>query len=213
MRLSVNGVLEVKKRFDLLRLNEYKEPMKRAFEIHFFNTKSGYELAETKFTSFSGEPLRCIRGKTPGAFRGAGSFQWTSAVRAISSLFIRHLISQQIQSVENQISGGHSSLASSLDYALSKAPRWLCEMFGTYQNGQITAKRLFLVTNPNQKRPGPVTIAINDSAIAPGDVRVMINGREAYDLNALLTLLNDVERMDQELPEEKACEAASIEVA
>lgn len=187
--------------------------MRRAFEIHFFNTKSGYELAETKFTSFSGVPLVCIRGKTAGAFRGAGSFQWTSAVRAISSLFLRHLISQQLPTIENQISGGHSSLASSLDYALSKAPRWLCEMFGSYQNGQITAKRLFLVTNPNQKRPGPVTIAINDAAIAPGDVRVMVNGRDALDLNTLAAILHDVEKMDAQQGEESFCEPVLVEVA
>ena len=205
--------LKLQERFELFDLNEYKEPMKRAFEIHFFRTKQGYELVHTKFTSFSGDPLQCVRGKTAGAFRGAGSFQWTSAVRAISALFLRHLISQQIPTVDNQISGGHSSLASSLDYALSKAPRWLCEMFGTYQNGQITAKRLFLTTNPNQKRPGPVIIAINEAAIAPGDVRVIVDGREVLDPKLLLSILDEVEAIDLESGQISAKECATTSLA
>lgn len=184
--------------------------MKRAFEIHFFKTKNGYELVETCFTSFSNAPRQCVRGKTPGAFKNAGTFQWTSAVRGISALFLRHAISQRVSSVRNQISGGESSLAASLDYALCKAPRWLAEMFGAFPSGQITAKRLFLTTNPNQKRPGPVIITINEVAIAPGDVRVIVDGEEVLNESLLLTILKDVE--ERPWVSERKTAPASVEM-
>ena len=36
------------------------------------------------------EPLICIRGKTAGAYRGAGTFQWTRAVHGITLLLLLH---------------------------------------------------------------------------------------------------------------------------
>lgn len=171
--------------------------MKRTFEIHFFNTKNGFELVETKFTSSSETPRHCVRGKTSGAFRGSGTFQWTTAVRAISALFLRHVLSQKVSSVQSLISGGNSSLAASLDYALSKAPRWIEDMFGAFNTGQIAAKRLFMITNPNQKRPGPVVIAVNEIAISPRDVRVMMDGIEVFEPVLLLEILRDVENIPE----------------
>jgi hypothetical protein len=181
--------------------------MKRAFEIHFFKTQNGYELVETKFTPLSGLSLHCVRGKTSGAFRGAGTFQWTSAVRAISALFLRHVISQRVSSVDSLISGGNSSLAASLDYALSKAPRWMGDMFGVYETGHMAAKRLFLITNPNQKRPGPVIVAINQLAIAPGDVRVIMDGDEVFEPSLLIQILKDVENSTRQSPRESLLRA------
>jgi hypothetical protein len=183
---------------ELFNLKVYGETMKRAFEIHFFKINNGYELVETKFMPFSGIPIHCVRGKTAGAFKNAGTFQWTAAVRAISALFLRHAISQRVPTMESQISGHQSSLAASLDYALSKAPRWMGDMFGLYPNGQATARRLFLTTNPNQKRPGPVIVSINDATIAPGDVRILIDGHEVFEPEILMEILKDVEKRPEE---------------
>jgi hypothetical protein len=71
-------------------------------------------------------------------------------------------------------------------------------MFGMYQNGQPAAKRLFLITNPNQKRPGPVTITVNEAAIAPGDVRVLMDGEEVFEPRRLMEILHDVEQAPEQ---------------
>ena len=173
--------------------------MRRTFEIHFFETKSGHELVETRFRSTDGWEYRCVRGKTAGAFRGNGSFQWTSAVRAIAALSLRHAIHSTIPSVPQYISGGRASLAASLDYAITKVPLWIEEMFGALQNGQIAARRLFLITNPNQKRPGPVTISINASALSPSDIRVYLNGSEVSEATALVSILAQIDIPPREL--------------
>jgi hypothetical protein len=167
--------------------------MKRSFELHFFQTHDGCELLETKFTSTDGQVVRCVRGKTAGAFRGAGTFHWSSGVRAAAALSLRHILSEMNASIVNYISGGHSSLASSLDYALCKQPAWLLDMFGVQKNGLATARRLFLVTNPNQKRPGPVTVAISELCLAPSDIRVFYNGHHRADFVELLNILRGIE--------------------
>jgi hypothetical protein len=84
-------------------------------------------------------------------------------------------------------------LAASLDYAITKVPFWIEEMFGALQNGQIAARRLFLITNPNQKRPGPVTISINASALSPSDIRVYLNGSELSEATALVSILAQID--------------------
>jgi hypothetical protein len=173
--------------------------MRRTFEIHFFGTKTGYELVETRFRSTDGWEYRCVRGKTAGAYRGNGSFQWTSAVRAIAALSLRHAIYPTLPSVPQYISGGRASLAASLDYAITKVPLWIGEMFGALQNGQIAARRLFLITNPNQKRPGPVTISINAAALSASDIRVYLNGSEISEATALVSILNQIDIPPHEL--------------
>lgn len=167
--------------------------MKRSFELHFFQTHGGCELHQTKFTSTDGQVVRCVRGKTAGAFRGAGTFHWSSGVRAAAALSIRHILSQMNATILNYISGGHASLASSLDYALCKQPAWLSDMFGVQKNGLPTARRLFLVTNPNQKRPGPVTVAISEFTLAPSDIRVFYNGHLTDDFEQLVKILRTIE--------------------
>lgn len=173
--------------------------MRRTFEIHFFETKTGYELVETRFRSTDGWEYRCVRGKTAGAFRGNGSFQWTSAVRAIAALSLRHAIHPTLPSVPQYISGGRASLAASLDYAITKVPFWIEEMFGALQSGQIAARRLFLITNPNQKRPGPVTISINAAALSASDIRVYLNGSEISEATALVSILDQIDIPPREL--------------
>jgi len=167
--------------------------MKRVFEIHFFETDTGFELVETKFTSFDGQVRRCIRGKTAGAFRGAGSFQWTSAVKAIAALSLRHILSQTNPSINKHITGQQASLAASLDYALTKAPCWLSDMFGVLPSGRVAARKILLITNPNQKRPGPVTVAINEATLPACEIHVFLDGRTTTDISVLMDILKDVE--------------------
>ena len=122
--------------------------------------------------SSSGEARRSIRGKTGGAFRTAGSFQWTSAVKALGVLLVQTAFNPQTDSIQGQV----GSLAASLDYALSKQPIWISEMFGCDQQGISYARRLFLRTNPERKRPGPVVLGVNHVYLPPSAIEVYIEG-------------------------------------
>lgn len=179
--------------------------MKRSFELHFVQTYGSCELLETKFMSADGQVARCVRGKTAGAFRGAGTFLWSSGVRATAALCLRHILAAKNPIVDKHISGGQASLASSLDYALSKQPAWLLDMFGVQENGLLTAKRLFLVSNPNQKRPGPVSLAINEFTLAATDIRVFYNGQQTVDFVELLDILRKIDPSVPQDSYELAC--------
>lgn len=149
------------------------------------------------------KPLVCVRGKTSGAFAQCGCFQWTSGVRGVCVAFLRFILSERDAGVDYCLSGGRSSLAASLDYALSKGPSWLSDMFGSGRNGTLYARRFFRITNPNRKRPGPVVVSINGSAIKSYQVRFFWEGRqvmESKELYALLIAIEEQEVKNSDLP-------------
>jgi hypothetical protein len=87
------------------------------------------------------------------------------------------------------IEGGDHSSAASLDYAISKQPLWLQDMFGVSGQGMQLARLLFRRINPDRKRPGPVIIFISNKDF---DVSVEVNGepvRDASELRRLQELL------------------------
>ena len=144
------------------------------------------ELIEVYFQeSDTSAPRRSIRGKTGGAFRQAGSFQWTSAVRALSLLAVTAVATPS----EGLIQGESGSLAASLDYALSKQPEWLTDLFGCDHFGITLARRLILRTNPERKRPGPVVLALNFVYLPVTAIEIFINGRIASPIE-LINLRN-----------------------
>lgn len=128
-----------------------------------------------------------VRGKTAGAYSNAGTFQWTAAVQGASAVFLKTLLHDKMEtSLQPYILGGRSSLAASLDYALVKGPAWLADMFGTTSLGGLRAKRLFRVTNPNRKRPGPVVVALNMNMLPSSNIRVTLDGDVVEDSSLLL---------------------------
>ncbi len=133
------------------------------------------QLVEVRFVDrIAGRTCASVRGKTSGAYRNVGTFQWTSAVRALCVLLVRTKLAS-LRGGEPfvvRMSGELGSPAASLDYALTKQPRWLCEMFGTVGRGSAFAQRLFLRTNSNRKRPGPVTISLNERYLAASDLSI-----------------------------------------
>jgi hypothetical protein len=148
------------------------------------------ELTEVRFQgSLRSGPRQTVRGKTSGAMRCVGSFQWTSAVKALSVLIVKAAMSS-----ENAVLQGCSgSLAASLDYALSKQPAWLAEMFGCDADGTSLARRLILRTNPERKRPGPVVLAVNHVYLSAASIEVHVNGALAStpQLAQLVSQLSD----------------------
>lgn len=148
------------------------------------------QLTEVLFQeNVNGEPRRTIRGKTGGAFRYAGSFQWTSAVKALSLLIAKAAMNPQCSTIQ----GLGGSLASSLDYALSKQPVWLAEMFGCDQQGISFARRLILRTNPERKRPGPVVLGVNHVYMPAAAIEVYVDGQlcSGEQLTYLVASLSD----------------------
>jgi hypothetical protein len=132
------------------------------------------ELTEVIFQDGPGAPARAsVRGKTGGAFRSAGSFQWTSAVKALALLVVKTCAT----TTDALLRGDGSSLAASLDYAISKQPLWLTEMFGSDQQGICLIRRMILRTNPERKRPGPVTLGINQMYLPSTSIAVFENGK------------------------------------
>ena len=149
------------------------------------------ELIEVTFGDNQGTQRVSVRGKTGGPFRTAGSFQWTSAVKALALL----LAKTRLNPAEALLRGENASLAASLDYAISKQPAWLTEMFGCDQHGISLARRLVLRTNPERKRPGPVTLGVNQLFLNAANINIFVEGvpcAEA-DLSRLVGRLEQLE--------------------
>jgi hypothetical protein len=112
-------------------------------------------------------------------------------VRALCVLFLKSVIVERSGSDELPILiGEKGSLAASLDYALTKQPIWIQEMFGSDVTGTALAKRLFRRTNSHRKRPGPVAIKVNERALPPQNIHIFWNGKKIEDLPALEGLLS-----------------------
>jgi len=118
-----------------------------------------------------------IRGKKSGAYLEAtGFFQWTKAVRALSCLLIKYKLSEFSSDIKPLILGGKGSLASSLDYSMTKQPLWLCDMFGLDYFGRSYSKRILRISNSNRKRPGPVAISVNSKFLSSKNIKIYSNG-------------------------------------
>lgn len=175
--------------------------MTRELELHFFQTETGYDLVETCFTASEGHHHRCLRGRSLGIIPGAGLFPWSSGVRAATALSLRHLLSEKAPGIARYLEGTKGSLAASLDYALSKGPLWLSDMFGVASDERLFARTLFVVTNVNRKRVGPVTIRLNTFALSPSHIRVFVDRQEVTEVSTLLEILH---RIDDGLDLERA---------
>jgi hypothetical protein len=144
--------------------------------------------------SIENEPFRtCVRGKTTGAYGAVGTFHWSSGVRATAALFLRAKLSDESTRVEPLLNGGARSLAASLDYAITKQPAWLQDMFGVSATGKTYAKRLFRVTNSHRKRGGPVGISVNPHLCRSNSVCVVLDGKAIEDPSMLRSMIALIE--------------------
>lgn len=141
-------------------------------------------------------PLTSIRGRDVGALcqQASGTFQWTHAVRALAVLIARAVLSSRWEVGEHTMQGEKGSLASSLDYACSKEPQWLAEMFGVLPNGGSLARRLIRRSNPERKRPGPVTLSWNTALCPAEEITLTIGTTEVNSASALKGLCEELER-------------------
>ncbi len=135
-----------------------------------------------------------VRGKTRGAHSSeCGTFQWTSAVQALTALLLNSAASNTHNAESGSISGEAGSTAASLDYAISKPPVWLIEMFGVTVQGEAFARRLFRRTNPERKRPGPVVITLNDNLLPPQSIEIYLNDARVNSVESIRELARKVD--------------------
>lgn len=182
-----------------------------SIELYFIEGKSP-ELQRIRFSHPSLEaPILSVRGKSEGAYLGTKSFQWTPAVRALAIFFLR--AKARFLSLEQPLlSGEAGSPAASLDYALSKQTSWLFEMFGWNEDGQSLAKTFILRTNPNRKRPGPVSLSLCTHAFCVDDVQIFVDEREIDDCGILEVVANQIEASWQARNRSRAKVSAEVSI-
>ncbi len=156
----------------------------RSLVLRFECHSSQFQLIETSFNhDLLGKPLHSIRGKVAGAYPDAGTFQWTKAVQALTLLIIRAKLenSQTLAGVKEEtlerartpeLVGYRGSFAASLDAAMSKAPCWLVEMFGSDSRGICLVERLLTRTNSGLRRPGPLAISLNRKFLSIQEIQI-----------------------------------------
>ena len=153
------------------------------------------ELDRTEFThpQVSGS-LRAARGHAGRMHGFEGNFHWSSAVQALSILLLETKAWALLAPGEKEalplplLAGGKSSPAASLDYAISKQPSWLLDMFGTDSKGTTICRRLLQRSNPERRRPGPVMISVNIKTLPPEALHIFTNEQEVTEPNKLLAL-------------------------
>ncbi len=158
------------------------------------------ELVRTEYLPNSASTtITSFRGKSVSSYnRSAGTFQWTSAVQGLALLMLKHsLVRFSSRCEPATIVGNSGSLAASLDYAISKTPIWLAEMFGEEELSVSFTKRLFERQNPERKMPGPVSISVRDYLLTPRDIRVFLGNSELTDPADLICLYTQLCNLDR----------------
>lgn len=152
--------------------------MKRLI-LKFVSDNKGLSLLETHFEHpLLPAPHKTVRGQQ--AMPNVGTFRWSTGVMGLCVLLLKHALKSQLQDTHDDVSwvakitGEHGSLASSLDYALSKQPLWLKDMFGITAKGSSLSQLLFRRINPERKRPGPVVIFVPTGSFI---VNIYVDGR------------------------------------
>lgn len=115
----------------------------------WFNDRGAPELFRIRLAGTDGVVFHeAVRGQYSFAPGGA-TFAWTSGVHAFSLLCLR-----------GALSGERQSPAVTIDYALSKQPRWIVDLCGSGRCGNALLPQLVTIQNSNGKRPGPVEVRL-----------------------------------------------------
>jgi hypothetical protein len=137
---------------------------------------------------------RCVRGNQHTK-ESDGSFTWSAGVKALCILLLQHRLDKTLGAERKAaepyfsqlgLSGEAGSFASTLDYALSKQPNWLHQLFGTREDGTSQARYLFQRINPERKRAGPVTVSVSHNVLSGDNIQIVLNGRFLADAEEVL---------------------------
>ena len=161
-----------------------------------FIVEARHELLETSFRHPTAGEIRCIRGKTAGAYPNQGNFQWTKAVAALCILMLRGIVNHRAPGSPTSpiLMGEAGSLAASLDYALSKQPEWVGALMGQTANGRSLLRKYIGITNSGRKRVGAVHLRLTDSFLEETEVQILVNDTPVTDTATLIGLADAIER-------------------
>ena len=132
-------------------------------------------------TLCGGSPIYCMSGSR-------NTFAWSAGVRALTILLLKMALNRP---GDLSLIGHIGSPAATLDYALSKEPKWLEDFFGVTAQGHSQAKNLFGRRNSERKRPGPVEVFGSERHLPPEAIQVYLNGelQSSATLPALISAL------------------------
>ena len=149
--------------------------------VLYFSGRNCPELCRIRFSHRAlAREICAVRGKTAGAYATESTFQWTAAVKALTSLLLDTAVrlslgrSANSQECSAVIEGGDGTPALSLDYALGKEPQWVCDVFGRDKKGEPLVRRLFRRSNPDRKRSGPAAVSLNVAAWDWVEIEVIV---------------------------------------
>jgi hypothetical protein len=134
----------------------------------------------------------CVRGKG-GSERGpTASFQWTSAVKGLSYLLVLYSAMGDSESPEETaiLEGQGGSIASSLDYAVSRQPLWIIDMFGLERSGRPAIRKILNRWNSDRSKGDVVALGINRNVVSADDIEVYLGFERVTQLEALHQLAN-----------------------
>lgn len=158
-------------------------------KLYFTKNEEGCALNQITFASdHSSKPLISRRGESN---LKNGSFKWTPAVKSLSLFFIKASLNLSSKEDNNEplLSGYQGSSAASLDYALSKQPIWMNEMFGADHAGKSILFKLIRRENTELKRPGPVSIYLSPLAEREVKIEIYLNDLLVNDIDILHELI------------------------
>lgn len=144
---------------------------------------------------------RAVRGRSAKTYTGFEAFPWSPAVQALAMLLLRACaLHRKSPGSRFVLSGDRATPAATLDYAVSKLPVWLIDVFGVDSRGTPLARRLFTRSNPERKRGGEVRVMINSSFFDPANLRVFLDEQELLDPHMIDELGINIERAFRRSP-------------
>jgi hypothetical protein len=178
---------------------------------------------EFRHPCYAPEGFCSVRGREEGPDEAADSFPWTAAVKVLAVCVLKYAAWGRRGRAGPcpTLEGWSRSPAATLNFALSKKPRWLCGMFGRNDKGSAYLPDIVKRKNPDLKRKGePVVLWLDHQTLAPEDVEIVIVDRRGEDAREkeLGTLLSwaperiSVERSIVD-PEEMTSLAEAIEAS
>jgi hypothetical protein len=149
--------------------------MKLTFSYSDNNTP---ELLSVEYRRTGQEPRIAVRGKDVNNQGTSGTFQWTSAVKALSALCVGSARERARETAASfALVGRHRSPAASLDFAIAKKVRWIREMFGVDKQGQLGILKLIRRRNTELRNPGPVEISLAPSVWEDGGISILLGNQ------------------------------------
>lgn len=146
-----------------------------------------------------------VRGRAAANYTKSGMFAWSSAVQAFCLLIIKSAMKARknhcsaartgndfVPDPYSALVGVRKSPARSLDYALSKRPNWLQDIFGFDSKGNSNIYRFFYRINPEGKRDGPVVVALNCSMLPPDKIHIFNGNSEVTEINELVRMFDNI---------------------